>query len=177
MADLVVSEFLKELAVSRPNDELSSSVDSDARPFIHTYSTPLDPADASQIRMSLALAVSRIWAEVRDPFIVRFVFGVPPIYAVDVGTGYDLYLADMSQDPIASAGHNMIFLDAKRLARMYQTITRYDHAAVCMLEELVHSWLNIRGEKITKMVTAALYSPRLTVRGERYEWDWSDASS
>ncbi len=32
-----------------------------------------------------------------------------------------------------------------------------DVAAVCILEELVHAWLNIQDETIAKLVTAQLY--------------------
>jgi hypothetical protein len=46
------------------------------------------------------------------------VFGTPPAYVMFVGTGLDIYYADMGQDPIGTATTDTIHLHAERLANL-----------------------------------------------------------
>ena len=145
------------------NERLTDPIPYPFRAYIEAYSTPLPDEITERIAESLAVAAFRIGPAVRTLRLLRLVFGKPPQYVLWAGTGWDVYVADMSQDPIATAGREYLFLDAHRLAGMEQTPV--DWAAVCILEELVHAWLNVRDEAIAKTATAMLYGNLRVVAG------------
>ena len=135
------------------------------RAFVPAFSTPLPDEVSARIARSLEKAVSLIGPAMRSWRMVRLAFGVPPQYTMWARTGWDIYVADLSQDPIATAGRDIVHFDAHRLAGLDEY--PIDVAAVVILEELVHVWFNVLDETIARTVTAMLYGD-ITVRDGRY---------
>jgi hypothetical protein len=108
-----------------------------------------------RLAVSLALAVEKIIWSIRHFPRVRVLFGSPPYFVSGVGTGVEIYVADMAQDPVGTAVGDAIYLDAHRVASL--ALAPYDVAAVVILEELVHVWMNVKDEEIAKDITARLF--------------------
>lgn len=94
---------------------------------------------------------------------MTLIFGAPPYYGIHIGTGTHLYCADMSQDPIATAASERIYLHAQRIAEL--SSFPVDVATITILEELVHVWMNINDEDIAKFATAKLYGGIVAHKG------------
>lgn len=138
----------------QPNMDLAMHLDSRIAPFVVPCSIALPEDVTSRLAEALANAVNIVWPALNVPTLLFVLFGRPPHYELPVGVGVEVYVPDMSLDPIGSSGSGRIYLDAFRLASFpHRDI---DWAALCILEELVHSWMNIRDEASAKLVTASL---------------------
>ncbi len=148
-----------------PDPRLVEGISYPWRAFVVTYSESLTDGQAERLADALLRAITPIAHVIRRPHILKIGFGSPPAYKLWQGTGTLAYIPDLSQDPIGTASHDTIFFDARRLLAM-PTIP-FDIAAICILEELVHAWMNVTSEPIAKSVTAWLYGG-LRVEGEQY---------
>jgi hypothetical protein len=155
-----------QLEYAAPNLKLRDFVDLDQASFLATYSIELSPEITERLARALARAVELIVPAIRDLRMITLIFGKPPAYVIQVGTGTDIYYADMSQDPVATAANQRICLHAERIASL--PAFPIDAAVVVLLEELVHVWMNVRDETIAKTTTAHLYGG-LVVANDRYE--------
>lgn len=147
-----------------PNGELYEYLNPEQSAFFALYSIPLSSDVTERLAKALARAVALILPAIRDVRMITLIFGNPPSYAITTGTGVDVYIADMSQDPIATAGSHRIYIHAERTAAL--TPFPIDVAVITLLEELVHTWMNTRDEEIAKLVTARLYGDVVVIDGQ-----------
>lgn len=148
-----------------PNVELRKYVQPDLRGLIIPYSIELEDDVKERLAQALAKAVELIAPALQTFFMVTMVFGEPSNYGIHVGTGMELYYADMSQDPVATAGGRRIYLHAQRIAD--SAAYPVDVAVVTILEELIHVWMNVKDEEIAKYATANLHGD-IVARDGRY---------
>jgi hypothetical protein len=145
------------------NIKLNERIAWPERAFLPTFSIDIDEATTERLAQALELAVTKIAGTVMRPHQVGLYFGAPPVYAVPAGGGFESYLADLAQGPVASAGTDRIYLDARRLAAM--PTEPVDLAALAILATLVHTWLNLRRDDIAREVTARLYGGLVAIDG------------
>lgn len=145
------------------NEELRKYVDPQYAPFLLTHSIELASTVTERLARALAQAVDLIVPAIQDMTMVSLVFGKPPMYVTSAGVGADIYVADMSLDPVATAGRTHIYLDAERIASL--STYPVDVAVVTLLEELVHVWMNVRHEGIAQLATATLHGGITVVEG------------
>jgi len=74
------------------------------------------------------------------------------------------FVSDSSQKPYATAWGPCICLDAQRLALL--SIKPFDHAAVIILEELVHSLFGVAHEETAQLLTCSLFGGIVFADGE-----------
>jgi hypothetical protein len=152
--------------VLRVNRRLNERLPYPDRAFVPTFSIDLDDATTARLSEAIEVAVTKVQYSIRKVHMVRLAFGEPPAYIMPVGTGLEIYVADMTQDPIATASGDIIHIDARRLAAL--PVEPYDTAALFLAEELVHAWMNISNERIAKFVTATLFGEGVLSDGVRY---------
>jgi len=148
-----------------PNLALRHYVVPNLASFVIPFSIELSPEITERLARALAKAVELIAPAIRDFRMITLIFGKPPAYAIHVGTGIEIYYADMNQDPIATAGNHRICLHAERIASL--SAFPIDAAVIVILEELVHVWMNVKDETIAKTATAYLYGG-LVVENDQY---------
>lgn len=155
----------QQLEMIRVAPHLTEDIPYPVRAFVPTLSIPLPEEVERRLAASLKLAVEKIQGTIRRWFMVRILFGSPPYFGHPNAAGVEWFVADMTQDPIGTAVGQAIYLDAYRLAAM--PTEPIDLAALSILEELVHTFLNIQDEDIARWVTARLLGGVRT-EGEQY---------
>lgn len=109
-----------------------------------------------------AQAISRV---IRIPKRVNVLIGDSP-FEVELANGSFVYT--MHAGVVNTTFNDMIFLDCQRMLR-YPKIIR----VACILEEFVHSFLNISNEDIASHVVCQIY-PSVSYSGGKYRIAESD---
>ncbi len=158
-----------------PNDIVTAAIDDHLKPFFRALSVRLTNEQAIRMGGALAMATKLIEPAVRDWRPILVLFGRPPAYMWGSGAGTNAYFPDQTQDAYGTASGTTIFLDVDKLMTLRSGLD--DVATVVVLEELVHTFLNVRDEPLAKVITAHLHGEIIT-DGTRYSWNdaatWPD---
>lgn len=140
-----------ELAVAQM--DLVRYVDPEYQPFFLPFAIPtISEEHLDTLAKGFANAVHMMLNAQPHPRLIAIVFGRFPYIAYSVGTGVQIYVADMQEHPLGCASESSVYLHATRLLE----IGDERRTERVMLEELVHAWMGVRNETVVAGIVRQL---------------------
>lgn len=130
-------------------DVYKNRISEKIRPFLITSQNGLPPlfSTVGEAFVEAANIIEPVIYVLRN---IDFVFGSSP-YKIPTTRGCIVY--ETSSETINSYMKDMIFIDCKKMIKYV-----YPIQVACILEELVHAFLNVKCEKLAMQIVCNLYN-------------------
>lgn len=148
-----------KLKLAAQRQRIARYIRADWQMYLRIYAVEeIDADHEERLARVLARVVNLMPRVIREPKQkIDIVFGRFPYFAVDAGTGAELYVANTRKEKaLANADNRRIYVDAFRI---FPDKGNDSVAWTVILEEIVHSWMLLHDENITSVIVGRLTGP------------------